>query len=247
MSRSVASTSLRNAVLSHRVFASVVLLSLGLGYAMSLVYLYAREIKPHQDMGHGLVQGIAHNYHGIRSEPRLIASLRAGMRDFIVPDESRAISQWIATGGSEEVYATTVQPIIEEKCLSCHDQDGYPPILSDFSDVKLLIEVDTGMNVLALARVTHVHLLAIPLFFCILGALFIRTRFPEVVKSLVVVVPFVGIFADISGWWLTHYNPVGAWSVVLGGTLMSLGFGLMWIMTAYDIVTPVTHQPNLDR
>jgi hypothetical protein len=89
--------------------------------------------------------------------------------------------------------------------------------------------------------------LGVPLLFFVLGALFVRTRFGEGLKSVIVVVPFVGIALDISHWWLTRQDPSRAMGIVVGGMLMSLGFGLMWLMTFYDVCAPLATGTTADR
>jgi hypothetical protein len=231
--------SLRSAPLSMRVFTTTLLATLGLGYALSLVYLYVKKVEPHRVAGHGLVQGVAYNYNGIEDQAPLLTALEGSMGNFVDPDELRAIDRWVGTGATQAVYRGEIEPILEKNCVSCHRKGAYEPSLTSFKEVSKLTEVGRGMDVVQLARTTHVHLLAIPLLLYILGAFFVRTRFSEGLKSVVVVVPFLGVALDISHWWLTRQNPSHAIGVVIGGMLMSLGFGLMWLMTLYDVYAPL--------
>jgi hypothetical protein len=236
---------IRTAPLSHRVFATSVLLTLGLGYALALVYLFAREVRPQRKQGHGLVQGVAYTYHGGSAEPKLLVSLKGSMSGFVTPDEFRVISQWVGAGATEEDYNAAVGTIIENNCASCHNEDGYSPPLTSYAQVKPLAESDTGMDIGKLARSTHVHLLGIPLLFYILGHLFVRTRYREGLKAILVVLPFVGVIWDISHWWLTKLDPSQATGVIVGGTLMSLGFGAQWSMTLWDVWGPLRDSPHV--
>jgi hypothetical protein len=86
---------------------------------------------------------------------------------------------------------------------------------------------------------THVHVLGIPLLFFVLGSFFVRTRFSEGLKSALVVVPFVGVAVDVSHWWLTRQDPSYAPGIIIGGVLMNVGFGLMWLMIFYDVCAPL--------
>jgi hypothetical protein len=231
--------SLRSAPLSTRVFAVTLLLTLGVGYALSLVYLYVKKVEPHRVAGHGLVQGVAYNYHGIEDQAPLLTALEGSMGNFVDPDQLRAIDRWIGTGATETVYRAEIEPILAENCVSCHAEGKYDPPLTSFEEVSKLTEAGRGIDVAKLARTTHVHVLGIPLLFFVLGALFVHTRFGEGLKSVIVVVPFVGIALDISHWWLTRHNPSHAVGIVIGGMLMSLGFGMMWLMTFYDVCAPL--------
>ena len=97
-----------------------------------------------------------------------------------------------------------------------------------------------------LARMTHVHVFGIPLLFYILGALFVRTRYSERVKAVIVVLPFIGVFLDIGHWWLTKASPGFAFGVVIFGALMSTGFWLQWSMTLWDTWASAPDGDNRD-
>ncbi len=227
----------RHSPLSVRVFATTVLLTLGIGYGLALLFLYAREIKPSRDQGVRVVEGVAHTYHGVPGESRLIATLKGSMSSMIEGEEFVAFSEWVADGATEEGY-DRVAPIVENNCASCHSEGDYPPLVTSYADVKPLTAVDEGMDLRALARMTHVHVFGIPLLFYILGALYVRTRFPEKMKAVIIVLPFIGVFMDILHWWLTKASPGFAFGVVISGALMSSGFALQWSMTLWDVWAP---------
>ncbi len=223
--------------LSVRVFATTVLLTLGTAYGLALLYLYAKEVKPSRQQGVGLVEGIAQTYHGVPGETALIASLKGSMSAMIEGQEFVAFSDWIVEGATEEGYAG-VAPIVENNCASCHAEGGYYPKVENYADLKQLAAVDEGIDIQVLARMTHVHVFGIPLLFYILGALYVRTRYPERLKAVIIVLPFIGVFMDIGHWWLTKAAPTWALGVVLSGALMSTGFALQWSMTLWDIWRP---------
>jgi hypothetical protein len=230
--------SLRSAPLSQRVFATAVLCTLGIGFALAYVYLYAREIRPHRQQGRGAVESVVYTYHGSAERPRLIAALHGTMAAFVNEDELAAIEAWSKAGASEPEYTATIAPILQRKCASCHAEGKYPPTLVTYAQAADLARADRGMDLPKLARMTHVHILGIPLLFYILGALFVRTRFGERLKSVLVVLPFAAILWDISHWWLTKQDPTRARGVVVGSALMSVGFALQWAMTMWDIWAP---------
>ena len=117
---------LRNTPLSVRVFATTVLVTLGLGYALALVFLYAREVEPSRKQGVRLVEGVANTYHGIPGETALISTLKGSMSSMIEGEEFVAFSVWIETGATEEGYAQ-VASIVENNCMTCHDEGGLLP------------------------------------------------------------------------------------------------------------------------
>ena len=230
---------LRNSPFSVRIFCSSVLLTLGIAYTLALVYLYAQEVRPHRLQGHGLVQGIANTYHGIPGETQLLASLRGTMATTVTPEEFADIEAWVLAGAPEATYGEKVGPIIENNCASCHGEGGYFPLLTSFEDVEPLTQPDAGVDVKRLARMTHVHVLAIPLVFFMLGSFFVRTRYPEKLKAVLVALPFAAVVWDIAHWWITRMEPSAAAGVVMGGALMSLGFASQWFLTAWDTWAPL--------
>lgn len=228
---------LHHTPLSVRVFATTVLVTLGIGYSLALLYLYGRQIKPSRDQGVRVVEGVAHTYHGRPGESALIASLKGGMSAMIEGEEFVAFSEWVDGGATEEGYAQ-VASIVEDNCAACHDEGGYPPLVTNYTETKALTAVDEGKDIRVLARMTHVHVFGIPLLFYILGALFVRTRYGEKIKAVIVVLPFLGVFLDILHWWLTKASPGFAIGVVISGALMSSGFALQWSMTLWDVWAP---------
>jgi len=228
---------LRHTPLSVRVFATTVLLTLGIGYGLGLLYLFGQKIKPAREQGVSVVKGVAHTYHGVPGESALIAALKGSMSSMIEGEELVAFKEWVADGATEEGYGR-VAPIVEDNCASCHEPEGYPPLATNYAEIKALTVVDEGVSLKALARMTHVHIFGIPLLFYILGALYVRTRYREKVKAVIIVVPFIGVFMDILHWWLTKASPGFAVGIVLSGALMSSGFALQWAMTLWDVWAP---------
>jgi hypothetical protein len=58
---------------------------------------------------------------------------------------------------------------------------------------------------------------------------------PRVLKTAVIVMPYVFLIVDIASWWLTKLNPYFAWLVILGGSAMALSFAFMWTVSMYEM------------
>jgi uncharacterized membrane protein len=231
--------SLRTAPASTRVFVTMVLLVLGLGYLLAQVYLYSKEVKPKLDDGHGLVQGVAYTYNGLpTAEPKLLVSLRGSMSSTVNAAEVAAIKTWIDGGATQDGYTGIVANIIENNCGSCHGDSGYPPVVNNFETAVELTAPDTGVDIAKLARMTHIHLLGIPILFFMMGSMFIRTRYSEPLKVVIVILPFAGVIWDIAHWWLTKLEPSAAVGIIIGGVIMGSGFGLQWLLTLIDVWKP---------
>ena len=64
--------SLSSLPITFRALFSSFLLLIGVGYLMALSFMYLVVIKPHQQMGEGLVAGISDQYHGLPKGKTLI-------------------------------------------------------------------------------------------------------------------------------------------------------------------------------
>ena len=231
--------SLRTAPLSARWFALCVLMVLGLAYLLAMIYLYGQKVAPMKSEGVDVVTSVQYSYHGVpTAEPRLLVALRGTMSTYVSPQEFDALRDWIDEGAAETSYRGSAKNIIERNCISCHDEGGDPPLVRDYESVFLLTAPDTGVGLKKLAKVTHIHVFGIPMVFFMLGALFIRTRWNEWLKTVLVVVPFVAVVFDISHWWITKLHPSAALGIVVGGAFMGMGFAGQWFLTFFDVVLP---------
>ncbi len=228
---------MRNHTLSEKAFASAVLIVLGIGFFLAFVYLYASEIEPHHQKGQNLLKGVATTYYGDRSTNRLESVLHGKMAENVSRDELVKIHKWIEGGATKADFAQ-VEPIVTQNCASCHDAAGDPPQITNFEQFHALVQFDTGVEIHTLARMSHVHLLGIPLLFFMLGSFFVRTRWREGFKAVLVVMPFFGVLFDIAHWWIAKRYESAALGIIFGGATMGLGFAGQWWLTAADLWLP---------
>lgn len=225
-----------------RVLFSSFLILIGIGYLMALSYLFLVDIEPHRQEGQGPVQGISEKYHG-STDTRLEAALKGTMADKLAPEERNQIFQWIRAGVAAEDYAK-VKPILEQKCAPCHSaQSGMPIVpLTSFEDVKKVATPDTGVSMLSLARVSHIHLFGISIIFLLTGAIFSLSMTPIWFRVTVLVIPYLAIIMDIGSWWATkYYDPVFAYIVLTGGAFMGLAMACQILVSLWDMwIAPLT-------
>lgn len=222
---------------SERIFASSVLITLGVGFLLAYVYLYTTEIEPHHRKGQDLLKGVEDAYHGDPSTNRLESVLHDKMAENVSREEMATIHAWIQGGATQEGFAA-VKPIVTGNCASCHDATGDPPLITNYAQLHALVRYDSGVAIQSLARMTHVHLLAIPLLFFMLSSFFVRTRYREGFKALLIALPFFGALFDIANWWLTKRYGSAALGIIVGGTIMGLGFAGQWLLTAIELWLP---------
>jgi hypothetical protein len=235
--------SLRNLPVTLRALFSSFLIVIGIGYLTALSYLFLVDVEPHQKMGQGVVEGISSKYHGSTSGTRLEAALRGTMADKLTPEERDQVFQWIRAGATADGY-TKIEPVLTQKCGTCHSAQSGLPIssLTSFEDVQKVTKTDTGLSLLQLARVSHVHLFGISIIFVLTGAIFSLSETATWFRVSVLVVPYLAIIMDIGSWWATkYYDPVFAYVVLMGGAFMGLAMACQILVSLWEMwIGPLT-------
>jgi len=90
----------------------------------------------------------------------------------------------------------------------------------------------------------HVHIFGLSMLFLLIGVIFTLTQLPERVKALFVMAPFVGLFIDLSSFWLLVFtSPFFAWLAAIFGAFMGLSFFLIIGRPLYEMwVSPLWYR-----
>lgn len=222
--------------ISRRVLYTGTLLVLGMGYLFGLIYVYASDSG--RDGVPGLsVRDIVIAYSGTTEGTRLEAALRGPMGNMVGPADLARLIGWTQEGAERSSYESQIRPIIEKNCLACHD--GSNPHLSNldgFNNMQVVVEHDTGADVFTLVRVSHIHLFGVTFVFFVTGLIFSHAFLrPLWLKSLIMVMPFACIAADVSSWYFTKLFTGFAWVVLFAGALMALSFATMWVVSMWQM------------
>lgn len=222
--------------ISRRVLYTGTLLVLGMGYLFGLIYVYASDSG--RDGVAGLsVQDIVIAYSGTTEGTRLEAALRGPMGNMVGPADLASMVGWVQDGAERSSYESRIRPIIEQNCLSCHD--GSNPHLSNldgFDNMQSVVEHDTGTDVYTLVRVSHIHLFGVTFIFFVTGLIFSHAFLrPLWLKSLIMVMPFACIAADVTSWYFTKLVSGFAWVVLFSGALMAMSFAIMWVVSMWQM------------
>jgi len=219
-----------------KVLFTCFLITIGLGYLAAIYYLFSVDVDPHQKMGMSVVNGIEMKYHGERGNTRLEAALRGVMAGRISPEDRAKVIAWLRDGATKEGFAA-VGAILDKDCTACHSaKSGLPiPPLTSFEEVRKVARVDTGPSLGDLARVSHIHLFGISLIFVLTGAIFALSRVPRNWKTLIIVLPYISIWADIGSWWITKYQPAFAYIVLSGGALMGASLAAQLLIPLWEM------------
>ncbi len=223
---------------SQRVLYTAALLVLGTGYLFALLNVYFTYAG--RAGGNPLMltaEDLIVAYSGSGKGSRLEAALRGPMATMLPADERNIMFAWAAEGGARPAYEKTIAPLLEKRCLACHDgSNPHLPNLNSFDNVKKMTEKDTGAAIATLVRVSHIHLFGLTFIFFLVGLMFSHAYVrPVWFKCTVVALPFVAIMVDVSSWYIIKlFHPFVYVEIAAGGVLAAC-FGFMWLVTLYQI------------
>ena len=222
--------------LSLRTLYTATLLVMGLGYMFAMVQIY--EVDAGRDGKPGLTaEDIAISYSGNRTATRLESAVSGPMSGMLPPEEAATIVGWVHGGIDKAQYEAKIKPIVAQRCLACHDgSNPHIPNLNSFENLTAVAQIDTGMSLSTLVRVSHIHMFGLTFIFFIMGTIFSHAYVrPVWFKSTVIALPFLSIIVDVGSWYLTKVNTAFAWTVIIGGGLMGISFAIQWIVSMYQM------------
>jgi len=228
-----------------RVMFTSTLVVLGVGYLFAMIHIFASHAGRDGDPGLS-VDDLIIAYSGSKSDTRLEGALNGPMANMLPKNERDEIIAWVRRGASQEEYENAspgqtatkaIAPIIEKRCLMCHNgTNPHIPSFRDYEGIKSVVELDTGMDIFTLVRVSHIHLFGITFIFYIVGSIFCHAYVkPFWVKCVLMVTPFLAILLDIGSWYLTKIYAPFAWVVMISGALMGVSFALQWVISVYQM------------
>jgi hypothetical protein len=222
--------------LSERILNTMFLLAIGIGYLFALANLYYTHQA--RDRMAGLsIQDIMIAYHGAQSRTRLEAAINGIMEPNLkYKSDKDVILKWLRAGADEAGYQNQVAPILNRDCVICHNPDSNPalPNLTSFDGVSEVARTG-GASLPALIRVSHIHLFGIAFILYFIGRIFLLCEMHPYIKRVIVAIPFLAMFLDISAWFVTRYFPDFAHVVVAAGALMGLSMGGQILVSLYQM------------
>ena len=221
---------------SSRVLYTMTLVVLGMGYLFAMIYIF--ETHAGRDGKPGLsVHDLMIAYSGSQKDTRLEAAIKGPMSGMLHKEDVAEIVTWARKGAKEEAFEAKVVPILEEHCLKCHDgSNPHIPNLKGYNNVMKMVQLDTGMDVFTLIRISHIHLFGMTFIFFVTSLIFVHAYIrPAWLKSVIIATPFVAIILDVGSWYLTKVYTPFAWVVMIGGIFMGLAFAFQWIVSIYQM------------
>ena len=222
--------------ISMRVLFTGTLLVLGLGYLFATLYVFAAHSGA--DARPGLsVDDIKFTYSGSKEMTQLESALRGPMSGMLPQKDLAFMLDWIQEGAPKGVYQDSIEQIVVDNCLSCHD--GSNPHLSNldgYENISAVVQLDTGADLFTLVRVSHIHLFGLTFIFFVLGFIFSHAYLrPLWLKFALIALPFFGVMADVLGWYVTKIFTPFAWVVLVAGMINALSFAVMWVVSMWQM------------
>jgi hypothetical protein len=222
--------------ISMRTLFTGALLVLGLGYIFAMLYIFAAHSAADGKPGLS-VDDIKITYSGSKDVTPLEKALRGPMSGMLPQKDLATVLDWIREGADKKAYNATIETIVADNCLSCHD--GSNPHLNNldgFENIQGVVAQDTGADLYTLVRVSHIHLFGLTFIFFIVGFIFSHAYLrPLWLKSLIIVAPFLGVISDVLGWYVTKVYTPFAWVVLIAGAVNGLSFAVMWVISMYQM------------
>ncbi len=162
--------------------------------------------------------------------------------------EGGAKREEFARSGISQDGDPAAQEVIAENCVRCHnsvrgektdapyaaDRDSPPdydlvikfaaPPVPVGGESKTLLLEPAGLA--HLVHVTHAHILTIPVFTLIIGALFFLTGQRPTVKAILGPLPMVAVCCDICSWWLARPLEPFIYVIAAAGGVFGAALGL---------------------
>jgi hypothetical protein len=235
---------------SQRVLYTMTLIVLGLAYVFATTYLY--HTYAGRAGGNPMIlsyHDIVAAYSGTGKGSKLEAALRGPMSSMLPPYEAQILVDWVREGTKQDVYDEKVKPILDHRCMTCHDgSNPHLPNFTGYDNLKKVTETDTGTDVFTLVRVSHIHLFGLTMVFFILGSMYTHAYVrPVWFKCTVIGLPFVFLMTDILSWYITKLFHPFAIVVMLAGGLMGVCFAFMWVTTMWQLWFSAPPKPVVQR
>ena len=221
---------------SEKLLHTSFLLLIGVGYLMAISFLYVVSVNKDGKPGIS-VEDIAASYYGNRSGTQLEAAIRGSMAGYLQEEERHHMVAWLKDGAPQDGYQQEIKPVVDKNCIVCHSTAAAMN-LPDFTTYQGLHEfarVDTGMSVMSLLRLSHIHLFGISLLLFALGYIFILSEVNVWFKRFLVLSPMVAVFVDILAWFLTKWDSHYAIVVVGAGAVLGFSMAAQIFISLYQL------------
>jgi len=200
-------------------------------------------------------------YHGVDITAPMITALESDhpneldeSTDNPLSDASRMVLlDWLNSNRISEDYDNldlgdmAPAEIIAMNCLDCHSRnadmgDGIGETMpleywDDVEKVSFSRQISPASIDIMIAS-THTHALGMVMLALITVLLIGASSIRRPIVGVLVLVMGVGLFLDLSAWWLARVNPLFVWFIIVGGLMFFISLGLMLLGVLVDLWLP---------
>jgi len=171
------------------------------------------------------------------------------IRSLIAWLEGGADKAEFSQAGLKQPGDPSPQAVIAAQCVECHNaEDGdmadvpFAPSRAAAPDFELVFELaqpesqrdETGPRTLTLAptsvknlvHITHAHILTMPVFTLLVGALFLMTGLGNPVKLILGPLPMLAVLTDIGSWWAARFIEPFIFVIAASGAVFGATYAL---------------------
>jgi hypothetical protein len=224
--------------LPYKLLLTCFLITLGIGYLISIVnlnYQYSMlDGKP------GITpEDLKRAFYGDRTNTRIAAKINGGSMEQYLPNpaDKNKILNWIQDGAHEEEFEKNIKPILTRNCMRCHSPIGVMSQrpLTSYTEVMEVVQIDRGEPPALWARVAHTHIQSIAIMLFLLGGVFSLTSLSTKIKAVVVSIPFLDLLADFGSRFLAKYNADLVYVMMGTGAILGLSLAVMILVPLYEL------------
>jgi len=221
--------------LGMRTLFTSTIIVLSVGYLFAMIYIFeshaGRDGNPMLSVNDLIIA-----YSGSKSDTRLESALKGPMQNMLPTNEKDEIIAWVRRGAKQDEYVN-LEPVLANRCGSCHDgKNPHIPNLMGYENVSKVTQIDTGMDIFTLVRVSHIHLFGITFIFFLMGSIFCHAYLKQKwLKCVILALPFLSVLLDIFSWYLTKLFTPFAYVVLISGGVMGLCFAAQALISFYQM------------
>lgn len=222
--------------ISFRLLFLVTCICLSIAYAFNVLQVWEVHGGNKNDVLGISPDSIRAAYYGKRDSSVLESKLRGSMAGFATEEEKNLIIGWIRNGSDEKQYHSEIAGIVERNCLTCHGEKAFRQ-LSSYEEIKRVTQIDTGMGLKTLVRVSHIHLNGLTFLFFISGFItcFSKMRSKNL-KWVIIVAPMFAMLGDVLSWSIAREFEWGVYIVIISGSIMNLSFATQMVISVSQIL-----------
>jgi len=223
--------------INAKVLVSGFIIVLGLGFIAAYFFFYLHFEMADGEPGFALADVAAYFKDG-RGPSRLERAVRGRMAAYFSNrEEQKKVLAWARIPASKRITKEReygpVRDIVDVDCIVCHGRGPgkkFPPLETYRDMVAASVPAERPVGAYELAGTTHTHLIALGALVSAVGFLFSFSGVRPWLGAIIVGLTYVGLVADVGGWWLATESASGAYLSAAGGALMGtmLAVQMIW-------------------